>query len=235
LQIALEGTTSMHAPAHLLVVRLARVASVFVASATIVGSLWQAPTALAASRKQDKREIEARQAFAAGHYQDALDLFAALYAEKLHPTYLRNVGRCYQGLQQPDKAINAFRDYLRQAKDLLAAEKTEIDGYIAEMEALKKNQEAEKAPTPSPPPPVIPPPAPVAPAATEAASTRADLVQTAPAPTKPPAEPERFYKRGWFWGAVGGAVVGGVVGGLWAGGVFTKTTNHCPAGATCPP
>ena len=224
----------MYAPASHSVVRLARVASLFLASVTIVGSLWQAPTALAASRKSDKREIEARQAFAAGRYQDALDLFAALYAERPHPTYLRNVGRCYQGLQQPDKAINAFRDYLRQAKDLSVLEKSEIDSYIAEMAALKERQDADKAPPPIPPPPVIPSPVTVTPAATEAAAAHPNLVQAAPAPQKPLPEPEPFYTRGWFWGAVGGAVVLGVVGGLWAGGVFSKTSNHCPAGAVCP-
>ena len=223
----------MHASAFFSVVRLARVASVFLAGATIVGSLGQAPMALAAPKKSDKREIQARQAFAAGRYQEALDLFAALYAEKLHPTYLRNVGRCYQGLQHPDKAINAFRDYLRQAKDLPSAEKAEIDGYIVEMEALKKKQDEERAPPPSPPP-LIPPAGVVAPGANEVASAHPNLVQTSTVPSEPLSRPAPFYSRGWFWGVVGGVVVLGVVGGLWAGGVFSKTTNHCPVGATCP-
>ena len=105
--------------------------SVLVASATVVAPLGRAPAAQAASKKTDPHEIEARHAFAAGRYQEALDLYAALFADKLHPTFLRNIGRCYQNLRQPGQAINAFRDYLRQAKDLSAAEKAEIDGYVA--------------------------------------------------------------------------------------------------------
>ena len=70
-------------------------------------------TAMAA----DQRELKAREAFAAQRYQDALDLFAKLYAETLHPIYLRNIGRCYQKLGQPVKAIDAFQEYLvRQLK-----------------------------------------------------------------------------------------------------------------------
>ncbi|HEY5453653.1 MAG TPA: hypothetical protein VIQ54_33095, partial [Polyangia bacterium] len=44
-------------------------------------AMLAARTALAA----DQRELKAREAFAAQRYQDALDLFAKLYAETLHP------------------------------------------------------------------------------------------------------------------------------------------------------
>ena len=54
-----------------------------------------------ASAATDPRELKAREDFAAGRYQQALDLFAKLYAEKLHPNYLRNIGRCYQNLGDP--------------------------------------------------------------------------------------------------------------------------------------
>jgi Tetratricopeptide repeat len=222
-----------------------RVAPFWVFLACAVGALGQTPATLAAAKKTDKREIEARHAFAAGRYKEAADLFAELYAEKPHPTYLRNIGRCYQNLHQPDQAINAFHDYLRQAKDLSAAERAEIDGYVAEMETLKKKQEKDEALAATPPPASPAPPAssrppsiplvgpgPVAPAETPASET---LVQAPTAPAKSPSQPEPFYARGWFWGVVGGAVVLGVAGGLWAGGVFSKTPNHCPVGAICPP
>ena len=231
----------MHVPSR--VVRSLRVASLSVLLASAVGALCQAPVALAASKKADKREVEARHAFAAGRYQEAANLFAELYAEKPHPTYLRNIGRCYQNLHQPDQAINAFHDYLRQAKDLPSAEKAEIDGYIAEMEALKKKQDkalAAPAPPPAPPPshapppPVIPAAGTVAPAETQAGSAHPNLVQATTTPSEAPSQAEPFYARGWFWGVVGGAVVLGVAGGLWAGGVFSKAPNHCPAGVTCP-
>jgi len=92
----------------------------------------------------DLREMQAREAFGAGRYQDALDLFAKLYAQHLDPVYLRNIGRCYQNLQQPDRAISSFREYMRKGKNIKKAERAEIEGYISEMEELKKTQEAER-------------------------------------------------------------------------------------------
>ena len=90
----------------------------------------------------DSRELKAREAFAAQRYQDALELFAKLYAETLHPIYLRNIGRCYQNLAQPDQAITSFREYLRKGKNLRDEETREIEGYIKEMEELKRSKEA---------------------------------------------------------------------------------------------
>ncbi len=180
----------------------------------------------AAAKSTDKRELKAREAFAQGHYEEALDLFAKLYAETVHPTYLRNIGRCYQNLKMPDKAINAFNDYLRQAKDIAVAEKNEIERYIAEMESLKKRQKEEaaaQASSPSAGP--VPTPAPPA-----EASPALDL-SPRPAPANIDTEPP-FYKKGWFWGVVGVAVAAGVMGGLYAGGAFTSA-GQCPSGATC--
>lgn len=50
----------------------------------------------------------AREAFAIGRDQEALDLFGKLYAEKLHPNDLRNLGRCYQNLGDPPDTSNSF-------------------------------------------------------------------------------------------------------------------------------
>jgi len=90
----------------------------------------------------DPRELKAREEFAAGRYEVALDMFAKLYAETLHPNYLRNVGRCYQNMGEPDKAISAFREYLRKAEDLPPKQRAEIDRYILEMEALLRQRAA---------------------------------------------------------------------------------------------
>ncbi len=174
--------------------------------------------------KKDPREMQAREAFAAGSYKEALDIYTKLYAEKLHPTYLRNIGRCYQNLQETDRAISSFREYLRKAKDMPADERAEVEGYIKEMEDLQK-QNAEAA-TPQPLPAAAPPVAPVA-----QPQPAVYMQQPAPAP-----EPTPFYKRGWFWGVVAGVVVAGTVAGLAAGGVFkAKSSNNCPVGYTCPP
>jgi hypothetical protein len=209
----------------------ARVLRIVLAGAVMVWATAPIMSAHAASAKsKDKREIKAREAFAQGHYEEALDLFAKLYAEKLHPTYLRNIGRCYQNLKMPEKAINAFNDYLRQGKDITVTEKNEVEGFIAEMESMKKKQEAEaaaKAPPPPPPPP--PAPIPVLTPSPEAAPA-VDLTET-PALANLEAD-QPFYSKGWFWGVVGVVVVAGVLGGLYLGGVFTPA-GQCPSGTTC--
>src|SRR5688572_8717171 len=84
----------------------------------------------------DRREVEARKKFASGQYQEALSLFVELFGETTDAILLRNIGRCYQKLGQPDLAIDRFREYLRKARSLTAGEKEEIEGYIREMEAL---------------------------------------------------------------------------------------------------
>ena len=156
-------------------------------------------------------EIRARKAFATGHYDEAIDLFGQLYAETLHPVYLRNIGRCHQKLRQPDEAIDKFNEYLVKEKKISADERKEIDGYIKEMEALRDEQARQKAPPPpaNPPPPVTPlnpPPtySNVAPPPTN--TTSATLVSQ-----PPPAEEAPIYKKWWFWTGIGVVVAGGVV------------------------
>jgi hypothetical protein len=50
----------------------------------------------AAAPSTRQQEMQARRAFAAGEWKEALGLFADLYAQTLHPVYLRNIGRCHQ-------------------------------------------------------------------------------------------------------------------------------------------
>jgi hypothetical protein len=182
----------------------------------------------------DPRELKAREDYEAGRYQEALDLFARLYAESLHPNYLRNIGRCYQNLGEPDRAISSFHDYLRKGKGISAEEHEEIEGYIKEMEDLKRRREAGAQPA-APPraetaaasgPPVVPLPAAGTAPAPEAA------VSTSPS-VPAPAEPAPVYERWWFWALVGGAVAIGL-GAAAAAGVFTRTEDAmCPAGVKC--
>ena len=175
--------------------------------------------------KKDPREMEAREAFAAGSYKEALDIYTKLYAEKLHPTYLRNIGRCYQNLHESDRAISSFREYLRKSKDMPTDERAEVEGYIKEMEDLQKQNAEAAKPAPQPLPVAAPPVPPVA-----QPQPVAYVEQPAPAP-----EPAPFYKRAWFWGVVAGVVVAGTVAGLAAGGVFNaKSHNNCPSPYTCP-
>jgi hypothetical protein len=137
----------------------------------------------------DKREVDAIADFAAGRYQQAIDLFAQLYGETMDPVYLRNIGRCQQGLGQAQLAINSFREYLKKSKGMKADERKEIEGYIKEMEAMLAAQHPAAAPpttaAPSAPvtaaPPIAPQSSPGAPAPASAPSP-APTSATAAAP-----------------------------------------------------
>jgi tetratricopeptide (TPR) repeat protein len=186
-----------------------------------------------AAAATDPREIKAREDFVGGRYQEALDLFAKLYAETLHPNYLRNIGRCYQNLGEPDRAISSFRDYLRKGKDISRAERTEIDGYIAEMEALKRQRAAasETPPAAEHPAPVVPLPSEADSKTSSAAPAQVVVVEPAPAPQPEAQTP--LYGRWWFWALIGGVVAAGV-GVAAAAGAFTKTQDApCPGGFIC--
>jgi tetratricopeptide (TPR) repeat protein len=160
-------------------------------------------------------EMKAREAFAAGRYDEALETFAKLYAESLHPVYLRNIGRCHQKMREPQKAIDAFQDYLAKAKKITAEERSEIEGYIREMEAMRDAQaQAQATPPAVATPPTrtaaaaAPPPS-TLPAAPPPAQTEGSLV-TAPPPAAAAEPSSPFYTRWWFWTAVGVVVAGGV-------------------------
>jgi len=216
---------------------LARVGSVVLVVVIMVAAAGQA------SAVDRAEELQARQAFASGRYDQALELFAKLYAETLHPVYLRNIGRCHQKMREPQKAIDAFRDYLAKSKKLAPDERKEIDGYIHEMEALRSEQEqatqkektqAQARPVePLPPPPTTtpvptaPPPS-TTPVPGPAAPSTAPVTLTAAPP--PPAASHPFYTRWWFWTAVGAVVVGGVV----AAVVLSRGSSRpaCPAGTS---
>jgi len=146
--------------------------------------------AAAAAPGDHQMELKAREAFAAGRYDEALQLFAKLYAETLHPVYLRNIGRCHQKQHEPQKAIDAFHDYLAKAKKVTPDERKEIDGYISEMEALRDEQARAQTPPPTvlrPPAAAAPPPAP------PPSQPTASLVATPGAPAA--AESSPFYTR----------------------------------------
>ncbi len=169
--------------------------------------------------------MQAREAFGAGRYQDALDLFAKLYGETLHPNYLRNIGRCQQNLGDPDKAITSFREYLRQAKNVSQAERAEVEGFITELEEAKRQKTgapaAAPAPTaPTPPPSALPVPKVSSPEPTNG-TPRVIFVD-------PPRAEPAVYQTWWFWTTVGVVVAGGIVGALvLSGGGKPKCPTVC--------
>ncbi len=183
------------------------------------------------ARADHASEMKAREAFAAGRFDQALDLFAKLYAETLHPVYLRNIGRCHQKMREPQKAIDAFKDYLaKSGKKVPADERAEVEGYIKEMEALRDEQAKAAAPPPAPPvvTPLPPAPGPVLtppPAPPPTATASASLVSEPPAQ----AGSSPIYKKWWFWTAIGVVAAGTVAAFLLIPGGTTRP--DCPAGA----
>jgi len=183
----------------------------------LLGVILAALLATAGDARADRAsEMKAREAFAAGRFDQALELFAKLYAETLHPVYLRNIGRCHQKMREPQKAIDAFRDYLAKEKKMSADERAEISGYITEMEALKAEQTKQAQPVPPPVTPVQPLPPANPPATTPTAPPPG--IQPGPAPTTtlvaqsaPPPSEGSVLTKWWFWTAVGVVVAGGIV------------------------
>jgi hypothetical protein len=172
--------------------------------------------AAAAGTGDHASEMKAREAFAAGRYDEALELFAKLYAETLHPVYLRNIGRCHQKMREPQKAIDAFQDYITKSKKLAPDERQEIDGYIKEMEALRDEQARAAAATnatTAPPPPITTPvltaSAPPPPEATSGALVLTSSPGSGGAPERTP-----VYKRWWFWTALVVVAAGGTAAAL---------------------
>lgn len=122
--------------------RRPRVAAVLALLVALVG--------LPAIAAQDPREVRGRALFAKGQFQEALDIFANLFAEKSDPLYLRNIGRCYQKLRRPDQAIDSFQEYLRRSPNLKVTEQQEIKGFISEMEELRRRNDGRVATGPTP-------------------------------------------------------------------------------------
>ena len=178
--------------------------------------------AVSARPAEDRREVQARVLFAKGDYQSALDVYANLFAERGNPVYLRNIGRCYQNLEQPEKAIKAFREYLRRGH-LKDAERAEVEGFVRDMQDMEKKGATAPPPTQSAAAASGGPPADTAPA-----SAPAEVMQAPPpvpadsnsapgatltASGTPEEEPAHasITSRWWFWTGLGVLVAGGVV------------------------
>ena len=160
--------------------------------------------ALAFRRRRARRaattapSMKARTHFAAGEYKEALDIYVRLYAETMHPTYLRNIARCHQNLGNADKAISSFREYLRKAQDLTADRARgdrglhQGDGAAQAVEGSAVDRAARQpSRAPTAPPPAAPP----------RRSPRRPLVGP-PAVTASGARDDEggpFYTRVWFW------------------------------------
>jgi len=219
------------------------------------------PAAIPASAAEDAREAKARSLFAIGEYQSALEVFVTLFGERGDPLLLRSIGRCYQKMRQPAKAIDAYQEYLRRYPRMKPAERREIEGFVEEARKLKAAEAAALPAPPSvePPPvdstpatqstPARPSPSPSAPIIddTELTGPAASAGNREPPPTligKPqsaqaapesqPNDNKSLTSRWWFWTGLGALVVGGAVAAILLATGGGTSRPDCQPSYVCP-
>jgi hypothetical protein len=217
--------------------------------AVVVASLAVSAPALAQGRTHtpaQKRELErkAQTAFTGGRYAEAAQILENLYQESAEPIYLRNSGRAYQKLGDPDRAISRFQDYLQRASALTQEERDEVAGFIREMEDLRRRRTP--APPPPPPPvvpapapagmtPLSPAPSPTAPALTPSPSVVPPAAATVTESARPATGPPLRLLGGIALGAAALLAAGGGLAMASSWSEFHKGTTgyHCPLSPDC--
>ena len=171
---------------------------------------------------------KAKAAFEEGKYKQALAEYQGAYRLMPLPGFLFNIGQCYRNMKKPDKAIIAFKRYLKEQPK--AGNREAVEGLIAELEAeieLKTPLPGQDPPGTTPDPgedPSAPdpdddpgkPPGPKTVPAYKPAAPGPGPGIVIPPPTQPPRKKRPratpIYKKWWFWTIVGAAVAGGAVG-----------------------
>jgi tetratricopeptide (TPR) repeat protein len=191
------------------------------------------PGVRAAEQPSDVATAHVRKATAAynlGKYDDAAKEYEAAYEQTLDPNLLFNLGQTYRLAGNREKALTAYRSFIRSAPD--SPQRSLAESKIRELERQRSAPPPAPAPMPAAEPapaaaasaatPTLPAAAPVVPPSTEppslpsapapapsATETPSNLVAAPVAPEPAPSTP--FYK-GWpFWTAVGAVVAGAVV------------------------
>jgi tetratricopeptide (TPR) repeat protein len=203
-------------------------------------SAWAQKPELTAKQRADKekREKRALADFSAGKYQEAIDIMAELYADFQEPLYYRNIGRCYQKLGDPDRAIAAFEEFLSKAKDAPPAQVAETKDLIRQMQELKQKKAGDQHQA-APPPPPPPPPDPTPIKTTPGPTTTTGPTSRDPGPVgnivEPPPPPKASGggHRTLGWVLLGGGAVllaagGGVLYSSIAEYNKSKDTDKCP-------
>jgi hypothetical protein len=92
------------------------------------------PRPVHAGTDEDPRAVEARRACAAGQVDRGIKLLADYLATTDDVTAVYNMGRCYEQNGVSDKALLQFREYLRKAPELSAADRAEVQAHIAQLQ-----------------------------------------------------------------------------------------------------
>ena len=173
----------------------------------------------AADQGKEQAKVHVRKATAAynlGKYADAAKEYEAAYEQTLDPNLLFNVGQAYRLAGDRDKAIMAYRSFIRSAPD--SERRALAETKIHELEQQRPTAAPAAgppagAPSPASAPPVAtpPPPTPIEPPPLPPSTGPAAGGLGAPLVAPEPAQPSPFYKRWPFWTGVGVVVAGGVV------------------------
>lgn len=133
-----------------------------------------------------------------GRYEAALPEFQAAYQLRQMPWLLINIGRTLHRLGRLEEAITYYERYQRAAPNGDPETSRKVQEYITQARVLlevKTTTSSGPGGTPTPPPILSPTPSDLP------AQAENDPVKNPPAP----AGPEKpFYKKWWFWAAVGG-------------------------------
>jgi tetratricopeptide (TPR) repeat protein len=175
---------------------------------------------------------QATAAYNLGHFDEAAEHYEEAYRLVPDPVLLFNIAQSYRLGGKPDKALNAYRAFLRTA-DTEASNREVAEKHIAEIKRhLEENKGSPAEPVTTPPalpanpslasPPPLPPQGvsppvgmagspPQNPALPQAGPTDLSTSAQSDSGAAPQEVGRPFYKTWWFWTAVGGAVVAGTV------------------------
>jgi tetratricopeptide (TPR) repeat protein len=205
----------------------------------LVSVIVGAPLRVFADAAQARAHFEkGRTFFQVDEYRKAIDEFKAAHVERPDPAFLYNIAECYRHLGETKDALTYYRRFLNAAAPGDRTRPT-VEKRIAELQAqaakARRAPEQSSAPAASVvaasagPEVAIPDPA-----VAGAPLPRASALETEPAPliAKPAPDPAArdggegrpFYKRGWFFAALGAVLIGGAVG-VWAA---TRNPTHVP-------
>jgi tetratricopeptide (TPR) repeat protein len=162
----------------------------------VVGGVAAPASALTEDEERAKAHFLAGQSYyEQASYADALKEFNEAYRISKRPPLLYNIARCYESMEQLDKAIEALQMYLQVSPN--------ADDRIAIESRIKNLQDRQAAKKEAPPPPTTPQP--VTPPPTPAA------VSPTPTVTAAPARP-RHHLYTWVLGGVGIGALGAALG-----------------------
>jgi tetratricopeptide (TPR) repeat protein len=162
---------------------------------------------LGAERESRARYAVGEAAFKAGRYQQAVLEFEAGFAAVPKPGFLLNIGHAYRRLGDLHKARAAYKKFL--LVDPTSDLHEDVLSLIGELDsALADDDRADRLAARAIAAALVPPPLDV-----QGGHAGLDLSTPAPAAVSLAEEPPRpFYRRAWFWTAVGAVAIGTGIG-----------------------